>query len=76
MVAELQESDIESERRAHPRNWIAEQAWLEARRDAKLAWIPNVPHASVPAGSSSLDNVTARTWGDLQSFRFQSEAAL
>ena len=47
-----------------------EQSKLEARRDAKLAWIPNIVHASVPDGTSSFDNLTVRSWGDLASFDF------
>lgn len=49
----------------------AEQSRIEARRDAKLAWIPNVPHHSVPEGKSALDNLSVRTWGDLASFDFK-----
>lgn len=47
-----------------------EQSKIEARRDSKLAWIPNIPHHSVPEGKSSMDNLTVRTWGDLASYSF------
>ena len=68
MVAELQKGSKAKDDRI--RELDAEQSKIETRRDAKLAWIPNVPHESVPAGSSSLDNLTVRTWGDLKSFNF------
>jgi len=40
-----------------------EQAAMEAERDQILAWIPNIPHESVPAGASPEDNKVVRTWG-------------
>lgn len=36
----------------------------EAALNALLASIPNAPHDSVPAGKSSDDNETVRTWGE------------
>ncbi len=68
MVVELQKASKAKDDRI--RELDAEQAKIEARRDAKLAWIPNIPHTTVPAGSSSLDNLTVRTWGDLKKFNF------
>jgi seryl-tRNA synthetase len=47
-----------------------QQARVEARRDAKLAWIPNIPHSSVPKGATAMENLTVRTWGDLHGFDF------
>ena len=35
---------------------------IQARLDAWLATIPNLPHESVPAGASSDDNVEVRRW--------------
>ena len=39
-----------------------------------LATIPNVPHASVPVGASSDDNVELRRWGQLPAFGFPPKA--
>lgn len=36
--------------------------------------IPNIPHESVPVGSSDQDNVTVRTWGEPRNFDFDSLA--
>ena len=38
--------------------------------EAFLEAIPNVPDASVPAGTNEQDNVTLRTWGEPPSFNF------
>lgn len=38
-------------------------AELEARRDALLLRLPNLPHASVPLGASAADNPVLREWG-------------
>jgi seryl-tRNA synthetase len=40
-----------------------EQARVEAERDGILAWIPNLPHESVPPGSEAAANVVVRTGG-------------
>jgi seryl-tRNA synthetase len=39
-----------------------------------LAGIPNVPHESVPAGSSEADNVEVRRWGQPRQFGFEPKA--
>jgi seryl-tRNA synthetase len=39
-----------------------------------LAGIPNVPHASVPTGRSSDDNVEVRRWGQPREFDFPPKA--
>jgi len=41
----------------------------EEQRKLVLA-IPNLPHASVPAGADALDNVVVREWGRKQTFDF------
>jgi seryl-tRNA synthetase len=41
----------------------AELAQVDAQRDALLLTIPNLPHESVPAGSSPSDNQEVRRWG-------------
>jgi seryl-tRNA synthetase len=38
-----------------------------------LARIPNVPHASVPAGTSSEQNLEVRRWGTPPSFKFAAK---
>jgi seryl-tRNA synthetase len=48
----------------------AELADVEATRDALLLSIPNVPHGSVPDGSSAADNVEVRRWGTPRAFDF------
>ena len=40
----------------------------------RLASIPNIPHASVPAGKSSDDNVEVKRWGDPRKFDFEPKA--
>jgi seryl-tRNA synthetase len=37
---------------------------IEAELEARLLGIPNMPHASVPDGSTEHDNVVVRTWGE------------
>jgi len=44
---------------------------LENSIHEKMLWLPNLPHASTPDGSSSEANVEVRRWGeDLRSFDF------
>jgi seryl-tRNA synthetase len=47
-----------------------EQAKIEAERDEILAWVPNIPHASVPEGKGAEDNVVVRTVGEKPAFTF------
>ena len=49
-------------------------AGLEADLQAMMASIPNVPHASVPAGKSADDNVEVRRWGTPPAFSFEPKA--
>jgi seryl-tRNA synthetase len=47
---------------------------LEARlRELELS-IPNLPHITVPEGSSEADNVVVREWGEKPSFGFEPKA--
>src|SRR5215471_1132153 len=39
------------------------EAELDARQREMLLTIPNIPHSSVPTGTSSADNVEVRRWG-------------
>ena len=44
---------------------------IEAKRDDVLAWLPNLPHASVPVGRSAEDNPVVREWGSKPEFAFE-----
>ncbi len=48
----------------------AKLADVQARLTALLLEAPNVPHASVPAGHSSEENVEVRRWGAPRAFDF------
>ena len=52
----------------------SELAELEAQIEEKLLHIPNVPHPSVPDGTSEEQNKIVRTWGDKPSFDFEPKA--
>jgi seryl-tRNA synthetase len=47
---------------------------IEHQRDAALLNLPNVPHASVPVGKSSADNVEIRRHGEPRPFDFEPQA--
>jgi seryl-tRNA synthetase len=47
---------------------------VERERDAMLLSIPNLPHASVPAGQSADANVEVRRWGSPRRFEFEPKA--
>jgi seryl-tRNA synthetase len=49
----------------------ARLADLDAELEAILAWIPNVPHASVPKGEDASGNVIVREAGKLREFKFK-----
>ncbi len=46
-------------------------AELDATQRDFLLTIPNVPHSSVPVGTSAADNTEVRRWGKPQKFDFQ-----
>jgi seryl-tRNA synthetase len=46
----------------------------ERQRTLLLETLPNLPHASVPVGSSAADNVVVRTWGEPRAFDFEPKA--
>ena len=46
-------------------------AELDAKQRDLLLTIPNVPHSSVPVGSSAADNKQVRCWGTPSKFDFQ-----
>ncbi|GAB4484132.1 MAG: serine--tRNA ligase [Burkholderiaceae bacterium] len=43
---------------------------IQARMQALLLDVPNLPHPSVPVGKSSDDNVEVRRWGEPRAFDF------
>jgi seryl-tRNA synthetase len=52
----------------------AELEPAERRRTEVLETLPNLPHASVPAGASAADNVVVREWGAPRTFEFEPKA--
>lgn len=54
---------------------LAQQAEIlsgvQAELDDLLMGVPNIPHESVPAGSSEDDNIELRRWGKLPEFDFE-----
>ena len=48
----------------------AELKLLEAESEALAAWIPNLPHASVPPGSDAAQNQLVRSSGEPRQFDF------
>ena len=48
----------------------AELKALDARVDDLLAQVPNLPHPSVPPGTTDADNVEVRRWGTPRKFDF------
>jgi seryl-tRNA synthetase len=49
----------------------AELKRLEEEAEALAAWIPNLPHPSVPPGSGPEQNQVVRTWGEPPRFAFE-----
>src|SRR5688572_26785923 len=44
---------------------------LEAKLRDLAAWVPNVPHESVPVGEDAAANRVEKTWGDRRKFSFK-----
>ncbi len=51
----------------------AELAELEARFEARMLEIPNMPHPDVPVGADERENVVVRTVGTPRTFAFQAK---
>jgi seryl-tRNA synthetase len=47
---------------------------LEEETTTLAAWIPNLPHASVPPGSDATQNQVVRHWGERRQFDFEPKA--
>src|ERR1035437_340161 len=67
-AAQIQETKVLREQIQEAEKRAAEQ---EARLREILTSIPNIPHASVPVGTSAEDNVEARRWGTPPHFDFK-----
>ncbi len=39
--------------------------------NSKWAYIPNIPHESVPVGKDETENVVVKTWGEIKDFPFE-----
>ena len=52
----------------------AELRQLEEESTNLAAWIPNLPHPSVPPGSDASQNKVVRTWGTVRKFEFEPKA--
>src|SRR5262249_37539465 len=48
-----------------------EASEADAALEGLLLELPNLPHASVPVGTSAEDNVEIRRWGELRRFAFE-----
>ena len=55
-------------RAATIRQLETELSEVERKRDALMLTLPNLPHESVPVGSSAADNVEVRRWGTPREF--------
>jgi seryl-tRNA synthetase len=62
--------DANRERGQHIKLRDAELESLDAERQAMLLSLPNLPHASVPAGTSAADNLEVRRVGEPRRFEF------
>jgi seryl-tRNA synthetase len=51
-----------------------EIAGIDIELDEFLKGLPNLPHETVPAGTTADDNVVVRTWGTPRAFAFVPEA--
>ena len=49
----------------------AELKTLEEESEVLAAWIPNLPHASVPPGHDAAQNLQVRAWGEKPAFKFE-----
>jgi len=67
------DEDVYEERRLSERLSLLERELkeIEEKRKTALAWIPNLPDASVPAGKDDTENEILRTWGHPKTFDFK-----
>jgi seryl-tRNA synthetase len=71
-TARTRKTDKEEARdlRAMIRDFEEEVKSLDSQLEELLLQVPNVPHPSVPVGTSDKDNVVVRTWGEPKKFDF------
>ncbi|HEY82875.1 MAG TPA: serine--tRNA ligase [Dehalococcoidia bacterium] len=71
-AAQQRRADKEEARdlRAMIRDLEDEVKSLDSQLEELLLQVPNIPHSSVPVGTSEEDNVVVRTWGEPRSFDF------
>jgi seryl-tRNA synthetase len=67
------EGDAYEERRLSDVLSTHEQALkeVEAKRKTAMAWVPNLPDPSVPAGKDDSENEILRVWGEPKTFDFE-----
>jgi seryl-tRNA synthetase len=67
------EDEVAEERRSgeHLSALERELKDVEDRRKTALAWVPNLPDDSVPAGKDDSENELLRVWGEPKTFDFQ-----
>ena len=44
---------------------------LDEQMSSLLLQVPNIPHPSVPVGTSEEDNIVLRSWGDIRNYDFE-----
>ena len=71
-ISTIQEASRERAQRI--KQMSAELESIEARRNRALLTIPNLPHASVPSGTTAADNVEVRRHGTPGSYAFTPQA--
>ena len=71
-ISTIQEASRERAQRI--KQMSAELESIEARRNRGLLTIPNLPHASVPSGTTAADNVEVRRHGTPGSYAFTPQA--
>jgi seryl-tRNA synthetase len=66
-------AELEEERIARAQLAECEQSLqaAETARTTALAWVPNLPDASVPLGKDDTENEILRTWGEPRTFDFE-----
>jgi seryl-tRNA synthetase len=67
------DDEVAEERRLGERLALLEKELkeTEAKRQDALAWVPNLPDTSVPAGNDETDNEIIRIWGEPKVFDFE-----
>ena len=72
------DADITAERQLSEQLADRERQLTEVaqRRQDALAWVPNLPDQSVPAGKDDTENELLRTWGEPREFDFQPRSHL